>query len=1037
VSAPKRLSACLGLALFVLALAAPAGAQADFGIRALSAGTFNEDGSPDLQAGSRPYEFRLELAMNQNAEEEPEGTLRELRLDLPAGMVGDPLALPRCSGADFEGISPHCPGNTQVGVALIHIAGLTSPSPVPIYNLTPPLGVPASIGLSIANNNSFQEASLRSSDYGVSVSDITIPTSVEIQTVQAKVWGLPQAPSHDAERFCQGSGAGIIRGCASDAAPVPFLTLPSACAGPLTWTLGVDSVQEPNVLQEESVQSLGPGGVPRGLHGCDQPSFSPTISSRPETGASDSPTGLHFSLHIPQNEAVSETPLPAIDEVQSLDVRAKEGAFKLSFEGQESGAIPVGASAAEVQSALAGLSSIGTGNVAVTGTPGLYTITFTGALAEEPLPLIEVIYKGEEGSAVLTLFREGRVSGKSGPVPGIATANLKDTVVSLPAGMVLNPSAADGRVGCPLTGPEGINLPGSGEPAQGEAARCPAASEVGTVAVRTPLIDHPLPGKVFLARQGENPFGSLIALYVAVQDPQTGVIVKLAGKVVPNPVNGQLVATFQANPQLPFEDFEFEFFGGPRAALTTPPTCATSTSFTTASALTPWSAPEGSRAFPADSFEIASAPGGGPCPHSEAQMPNPPSFEAGTVSPLAGAYSPFVVKISRENGSQRFGALNMTLPAGVTANFNGVAECSESQIAQAASRNQPGRGALEAASPSCPAGSQIGTVNVGAGSGNPFFVGGKVYLSGPYKGAPFSLAIITPAVAGPFDLGAVVVRAALYVNETTGQGTVRSDPLPQILDGVPLDVRSVAVRVDRAGYVLNPTSCAQKEVSGEEVSAAGAIAPLRSRFQVGGCKGLDFTPKLALSMKGGTKRSDHPAFKATLTQPAGQANIAKTQVTLPPTEFIDQNHISNPCTRAQFAESKCPPSSVLGSARAFTPLLEAPLEGKVYFRSNGGERELPDVVVDLNGRIHFVLVGFVDAVHKQGSESSRVRTTFATVPDAPVSKFVLSLKGGKKGLLVNSANICKVANIATVKIGAQNNKAQNHNQAIATSCSAK
>jgi hypothetical protein len=905
----------IGLFSLLLALLAPASAQADFGIQSLSAETLNRDGSIDLEAGTHPYEFKLALTMNQDPPGHPGGTLRALVVELPAGMVGNPLAVPRCSGADFEGQAPKCPGNTQIGIAQIRLPGLEAVSPV--YNLTPPLGVPASVGFSIVNKNSFQEGSLRPADYGINVSDITLPTDVEILSVTETIWGVPADPAHDEERQCVDSEGDLFFDCASDVLPRPFLSLPTSCAAPLKTTVRVESLQEPGQLPFKTVESLGEGGTPEGLNSCETLDFSPSIFSQPETNASDSPTGLHFGLHIPQNEELN------------LDLEAS------------------------------------------------------------------------------------------------ASAHLKDAVVTLPAGLSLNPSTADGLGAC---APIQIEL-GGPKPAQ-----CPDASKVGTVMAETPLLDHPVPGSVYLAKQSENPFGSLLALYIALNDPISGVVVKLAGKVEPDPVTGQLRTTFRNNPQLPVEEFDFNFFGGPRAALTTPPTCGT---YTTTTDLTPWSAPEGADAFPSDPFSITSSPGGGPCPASEVQMPNNPGFEAGTATPLAGAYSPFVMRLSRENGSQRLSALNVTLPPGVSANFSGVAECSDAQIAQAAARGNPGQGVLEQQSPSCPAGSQIGVVNVGAGSGNPVFVQGNVYLAGPYKGAPFSLAIITPGVTGPFDIGTVVVRAALYVNEETGQGTVKSDPLPQILQGIPLDVRQIAVKIDRSAYVLNPTSCEAKAVSGEAISAAGQVAQLKNRFQVGGCKALDYTPKLALSMNGATRRSGHPALKAVLTQPSGQANSRRTVVILPPTTFIDQNHIANPCTRPQFAAGNCPPASVLGKVRVFTPLFDNPLEGLVYFRANGGERDLPDVVADLHGKVHVVAVGFVDAVTKKGSESSRVRTTFASLPDAPITKAVFNFKGGKKGVFVNSANLCKVPNIATVKMVAQNNKTQEQNQRIATSCKQK
>jgi hypothetical protein len=772
------------------------------------------------------------------------------------------------------------------------------------------------IGFSLINLNSFQEASLRTgSDYGVNISDITIPTDSEVQIkgISETIWGVPADPGHDADRTCVQEGGALIEGCSTDAARKPFLSLPTSCSGPLVTTLKVDSLAEPGKFQEESVPIPGEGGIPEGLNGCAAPPFKPEIEVQPETPAAEYPTGLRVNLELPQN--------------QSPD--------------------------------------------------------------------------------------------------GIATAHLKRSVITLPAGLAVNPSAADGRTACSLAQ---IDLHGQGP------AQCPPGSKLGSVQVQTPLLDHPLPGSVYLARQGENPFGSLIALYLAVNDPLTGVVVKLAGKVEPDPETGQLRTSFDENPQLPFEDLRVELPGGSRAPLTTPSSCGT---YQTTSDLTPWSAPEGKDAFPADSFTIGSGAGGAPCPGSEAQLLNSPSFEAGSASQLAGAYAPFVVKLSREIGSQRLDALNMTLPAGVTAKFAGVAECSEIQIAQAQARSHPGEGSLELASPSCPAASQIGTVSVGAGSGNPVYVQGKVYLAGPYKGAPFSLAIITPAVTGPFDLGTVVVRAGLYVDPETAQGTVKSDPIPQILQGIPLQIRSVAVQIDHSGYVLNPTSCAEKSVSGQAISPVGGVASLFDRFQVGGCAGLGYTPKLSLKMTGSTRRSGHPALRAVLTQPAGQANTRRLVLILPPTEFIDPLRTANPCTRPQFVAGTCPPASVLGKAKVFTPLLSEPLEGPIYFRANGGERELPDAVADLHGKVHIVSVGFVDAVHKKGSESSRVRTTLASVPDAPLTKAIISLRGGSKGLLVNSANLCKTPDLATVKMTAHNNKTQDFSRRIVTSCSGK
>jgi hypothetical protein len=612
---------------------------------------------------------------------------------------------------------------------------------------------------------------------------------------------------------------------------------------------------------------------------------------------------------------------------------------------------------------------------------------------------------------------------------GLGEADLRDATVTLPQGLVVNPASADGLGACSEAeiGYQGIR---EGRHSFSTApAQCPDAAKLGSVEVETPLVDHPLPGAVYLARQFENPFDSLIAIYIAIHDPQTGVVVKLAGKVTPDPVTGQLSTTVTQNPQVPFEDFRFDFFEGARAPLRTPQTCTT---HTTTTSLVPWTSPEGATANPSDSFTLAQAPGGGPCATSKAQLPNAPSFEAGTADPLAGAYSPFLLRLKREDGSQEIKGLNVNLPAGLTAKLAGTAECSEASIAQAQGRSNPGQGALEQASPSCPASSQLGTVTVGAGAGPaPYYAQGRAYLAGPYKGAPLSMAIVTPAVAGPFDLGTVVVRAALNVDPESAKVTVNSDPVPTILQGIPLDVRSIAVRIDRSGFTLNPTSCEVKALTAEAISTQDQVASLNNRFQVGGCSNLGFKPKLSLKLKGDTKRGGHPALTATLTYPSKGAysNIAKAQVALPHSEFLAQSHIRTICTRVQFAANTCPKGSIYGKAKAITPLLDEPLEGPVYLRSSSNP--LPDLVVDLNGQIHVALVGRVDSV------GGGIRNSFEAVPDAPVSKFTLSLPSGRKGLLENSTDICRGKHKAKATFTAHNGKVLVLKPELEAKCKAK
>lgn len=313
-----------------------------------------------------------------------------------------------------------------------------------------------------------------------------------------------------------------------------------------------------------------------------------------------------------------------------------------------------------------------------------------------------------------------------------------------------------------------------------------------------------------------------------------------------------------------------------------------------------------------------------------------------------------------------------------------------------------------------------------------------MYLAGPYKDAPYSVVSRVPAQAGPFDLGTVVNRAGIYVDPETATATIKTDPLPQILEGVPIAYRTVHVEINRKGFTLNPTGCAPKKIEATVTAVSGATANPTDAFQATNCAKLDYRPKLKLSLKGGTKRTDHPAVGAVLEQGAGQANTAAATVVLPPSLFIDQNHINNPCTRVQFNANKCPRLSILGYAKAVTPLLKEPLAGPVYFRSNGGARELPDIVADLRGPIHVTLVGFIDSVHKKGSEVSRLRTRFANVPDAPVSRFTMNLFGGpKRGLLVNSRNLCLTNRRAETTLSAQNGRSSASDTRIATSCGSK
>jgi hypothetical protein len=574
-------------------------------------------------------------------------------------------------------------------------------------------------------------------------------------------------------------------------------------------------------------------------------------------------------------------------------------------------------------------------------------------------------------------------------------ADLRDATVILPEGLVVNPSSANGLDACSeaAVGYTGMS---EGRPSfTGEPANCPDASKLGTVTIRTPLVDHPLPGAVYLARQGENPFNSLLAIYVAIDDPVTGVVVKLAGHVEPDPGTGRLTTRVEENPQLPFEDFELDFFGGPRAALMTPSTCDI---YTTSTDLTPWTSPEGQDARPSDSFAITSGAGGGPCPSGA--LANAPSMEAGTVTPTAGAFSPLVFKVSREDGSARFGSITATLPEGLLGKLAGVPYCSQAQIAAATARSGEGEGALEQASPSCSEASQVGVVNITAGAGpEPYPVQGKVYLAGPYKDAPLSLAVVTPAIAGPFDLGTVVVRVALYINPSTAQISAVSDPIPSILDGIPLDVRSVSLNMDRAGFTFNPTSCEALSVTGQAISTLGQVAGLSNRFQVGGCAGLAFKPSLTASTVGKASKANGASLTVKVAQKPGEADIHKVDLTLPMTLPARLTTLQQACTEAQFNTNpaNCPPGAFIGTATATTPILSVPLTGPAILVSHGGAA-FPDVefLLQANERgsiIQIDLDGKTDI--KRGVTYSR----FETVPDAPITSFETSLNQGPHSIL--------------------------------------
>jgi hypothetical protein len=606
---------------------------------------------------------------------------------------------------------------------------------------------------------------------------------------------------------------------------------------------------------------------------------------------------------------------------------------------------------------------------------------------------------------------------------GLASPPVKRMEVTFPKGMTVSPSFADGLSGCSL--PQ-IGL-GTNDP-----VACPDSSRIGTVDLSTPLLPEPLQGSMYLSKQKENPFGTTFGMYLVVHDEEErGVLVKIPGRLELDPTTGQITTIFDDVPQFPVEDFTLGFRSGPRAPLVMPPTCGKQT---IGVEVTSWAQPD-SPVDVSNDIDVTEGPGGSPCPASLKDRPFGPKLEAGSVNPTAGNYSSFLFRVNRGDQDQEFNQIEATLPKGLLAKIAGVAECPDAALASISSAEESGRDEL--ADPACPASSKIGTVEVGMGAGTgPNFFAGSTYLAGPYKGAPLSLAVVVPALAGPFDFGTEVVRAAIHVDPESAQVHVVSDQFPTILHGVLLRVRDVRVKMDRPESMINPTSCDPTSVDsrltgtgdGDGSSADNAVAELSNRFQLASCASLGFKPRLALKLKGGTHRGDYPALTAVLKARPGDANIRRAAVTLPHSEFLAQNHIRTVCTRVQFAAHECPAGSVYGYARATSPLLDEALQGPVYLRSS--DNPLPDLVASLDGRVHVDLVGRIDSVN------GGIRTVFRHVPDAPVTKFTLRMKGGKKGLLVNSRNLCLAPGRAEAKLGAQNGKTSLRRPLLANACRA-
>ena len=616
---------------------------------------------------------------------------------------------------------------------------------------------------------------------------------------------------------------------------------------------------------------------------------------------------------------------------------------------------------------------------------------------------------------------------------GISEAQPTKVEITLPEGVTLNPSQAEGLATC--------------SPAQYKAERfdskpgegCPEASKIGSVSSHTPIFDETLEGAVYVAKPYDNPFDSLIALYIVARAPDRGVLVKQPLEVRPDPKTGQIVTIADHAPPAPYEYFRFHFREGGRSPLVTPPACGT---FHTQVRFVPYSAQDPENPEPSEvvtreaAFKIEHGVDGGACPPGGVPPFNP-EFEAGSINNNAGSFSPFDMRLIRHDGEQDMTKFSATLPPGVLGSLAGVAKCPDSAIADAKAKN----GTEELAAPSCPAASEIGHTTAGAGVGSVLtYVPGKLYLGGPFNGDPLSVIAITPAVAGPFDAGDVVVHEALTLNPKTAEVEVdgsASDPVPHILQGIPLKVRDLRVYVDRPDFTLNPTSCeetsAKATLFGSYLdvfsSADDVPVDLSTRYQAANCANLGFHPHLGLHLKGGTRRGAYPGLKAVYSPKKSDANIKGLVVRLPRSAFLEQGHIRTICTRVQYAAENCPKAAQYGYIKAWTPLLDEPLKGPVWLRSSS--HKLPDLVFDLRGLVNVEVATRIDSVN------GGIRATVEDAPDAPISRVLLHMQGGKKGLIVNSRNLCfkPGRNHANVQGTGQNGKQFAAKPLMQTRCS--
>jgi len=866
------------------------------------------------QAGAHP-DLSLNVAVKQNSSSptnvfglhDTYGATRNIRFDVPPGLIGDPNALGTTQQCTVEQLfsateGEGCPNASQIGISTIVAYDIAAELREPVYMMQPPGGdVVARAGLIAGVFPTFIDFRVRSeSDYGVTAEVIDAPTAARLVKIESTFWGVPAAPVHDKER-CTPAEVGILGSCVvSEARPpggneTPFFTNPTRCGVSLSIGVNASSWVEPELDQEREVEAPFPV-----ITGCDHLPFGPSLEVTPTNHHTSAPTGLDMTIKLPAS-------------------------------------------------------------------PGVKVL--------EP-------------------------------------AQMRYMRIDLPIGLAVNTNSADGLGTCSA---KQVGFE------ENVASQCPDAAKLAATEFDIPVLERKLRGAIYL-REPEP--GHPYRIWIVADD--LGLHVKFPGELELDPETGQVhsivVGTPQTEgiPQAPLREVKLLLKSGFRAPLATPAACGT---YYTHYEFVPWSGgPPATGSTPMQIDEGCQSAGFSP------------KLSAGSTESQGGAFSPFSVTITREDLEEDIAGLRLVLPQGLAASFAGIPHCE----------------GVAAETGTCPPESRIGKVVAAVGVGpTPLWVpqSGKrptaVYLGGPYKGAPTSIVSVVPKQAGPFDFGDEVVRSAVYVDPVTAQATAQADPLPQFVEGTPLHYKTINVQLDRQNFALNPTSCARKEATAELTSTEGTIAKPTSSYAATGCSRLAFEPKLALRLIGGTRQGTFPKLRAKLTMPAGGANIGSSSVVFPHSEFIENAHFNNICTKVQFAAGECPAGSIYGVARARTPIIDGTLEGPVYLRSTTEPDKylLPDIVAALKGPpslpVEVDVIGHVDSVRRRmsnGEHAFLLRSTFNSVPDAPVSEFTLEMNGGSKGLFVNSTNLCERVHRVTAKFVGQNGRRATLRPALKVSC---